>query len=43
VMKPKPLLSLNHFTVPLVRISCSLSVAVFGARDKRTYRSQIVS
>jgi hypothetical protein len=26
VMKPKPLLSLNHFTLPVLRILFSLSV-----------------
>src|SRR5690349_4480557 len=41
-MKPNPLLSLNHLTVPVVRILVlPFGVAVFGARDERTYRSQM--
>jgi hypothetical protein len=32
-MKPKPFASLNHFTVPVVRIAILLSVPVIGAGE----------
>src|SRR5215217_9523332 len=35
VMKPKPLVSLNHFTVPVVRIAELLIVFVVGGTDGR--------
>src|SRR5687767_503643 len=34
-MKPKPLVSLNHFTVPVVRIAELLIVFVVGGTDGR--------
>jgi hypothetical protein len=39
-MKPKPLASLNHFTVPVVRdISCSLLRVVIGSGTLRSLRA----
>jgi hypothetical protein len=35
-MKPKPFASLNHFTLPVVRIPCSWKIYVSGAELRPT-------
>src|SRR5215213_4446754 len=39
-MKPKPLVSLNHFTFPVIRILCSLFLGSLGMRADPTLGSE---
>src|SRR5947209_7393726 len=40
-MKPKPFVSLNHLTVPVVRIAELLMMLVVGVLSYRTYRLHV--